>query len=156
MAATNPALFDFEGERKSIKEGGEILKNRLPVNFYPGMNLESIANRDSTAYKEPYKLDKVETLLRGTLRFEPYCDVVYGLKQIGLLEMNNCIPKGCNSWKSIVESLKYIEKLDADPKNESEIVIKAMEELNLFTDEALSDKVKSADNILDAFANHLR
>jgi len=78
------------------------------------------------------------------------------LKQIGLLEMNNCIPKGCNSWKSIVESLKYIEKLDADPKNESEIVIKAMEELNLFTDEPLSDKVKSADNILDAFANHLR
>ena len=33
---------------------------------------------------------------------------------------------------------------------------KSMEELNLFTGEPLSDKVKSADNILDAFANHLR
>jgi len=65
------------------------------------------------------------------------------------------MPSGCNSWKDVVESLNYNEKLNASPKNEAEIVIKAMDELNMFSDEPLSDKVKSADNILDAFANHL-
>ena len=156
MAAKNPAIFDLNNKRVEIEAGGEILKQTMPVEFYPGFQLQSIANRDSTTYREPYKLDKAETLLRGTLRYSPFCDVVYGLSEIGLCEMENKVPEGANSWKDIINSLNYEEKLAGNPKIENpEIVIQAMKDLNLFSDQPLSNLVKSADNILDAFANHL-
>lgn len=155
MAARNPAIYDLNNERKEIAAGGEILKQRMPVNFYPGFELEAIANRDSTTYREPYKLHKAETLLRGTLRFSPFCDVVYGLQEIGLCNMEQAMPENATTWQQVLDALNYKEKLSANVKIEQNIVLTAMEELSLFSGDPLSAKVKSADNILDAFANHL-
>ena len=163
MAATNPAIFDLNNERVEIPPGGEILKRRLPVKFYPGFQLESIANRDSTTYREPYKLDQAETLLRGTLRYAPFCDIVYGLQMIGLCDMDAKLPANANTWPEILATLDYENKLDTNQKIDSEnkkIIIQAMTDLNLIGNHAeaqkpLSEKVKSAGNILDAFANHL-
>ena len=157
MAAMNPAIYFRDNETVTVPAGGEILKNRIPVEFYPGFNLEAIPNRDSTTYKEPYELSDVETMLRGTLRFSPFCDVVYGLKSIGLCDMEQKMPQGAKSWKEVLEKLDFEKKLKSVPENQGcmDKIMKAMKELGLFSDEALSEKVRSADNVLDAFANHL-
>lgn len=156
MAATNPAIFDLDSERVEIPPGGEILKQRLPVKFYPGFDLESIANRDSTTYREPYKLHSADTLLRGTLRYAPFCDIVYGLQIIGLCDMNTPLPDNVTSWHNVMQFLDFQNKLDSNSEIENqEIILTAMSDLNLFSTDPLSEKVRSADNILDAFANHL-
>lgn len=67
----------------------------MPMDFFPGFNLEGFPNRDSTKYAEPYGIESAHTLIRGTLRFKVfhpatifcqtnwdslYCNLVYNPK----------------------------------------------------------------------------
>merc|ERR1712131_270259 len=154
MAAMNPAIFQEGGKIKEIPAGGEILKDRMPINFYKGFALEALANRNSISYKEPYELEDVDTIVRGTLRYQGYCDLVYGLQTIGLLSLTDPVPAGA-SWYDIITSLGWEAKLKSNPKNDIEAVKKGMEDLGLFSTDTLPEKVLSQPNILDAFATHL-
>ena len=40
------------------------------MDYFPGLNLESYPNRDSTKYAEIYGIPSAHTLLRGTLRYK--------------------------------------------------------------------------------------
>ena len=106
MAAMNPAIYQYKNDLVQRQPGGEILKNRIDTQFYKGFNLEAIANRDSLTYKTPYSLENVETILRGTLRYQGYCDLVYGLKTIGLCSADKQIPAGVNSWADYRKNMK--------------------------------------------------
>jgi len=155
MAAMNPAIFQENGEIKEIPAGGEILKNRMDADFYKGFALEAVANRNSLGYKDPYALQDVDTILRGTLRYEGYCDLVYGLQGIGLLSLTDPIPEGVQSWNDIVNAYDWENKLKANSKNDVEAIKAEMAKLGLFSTEQLPEKVLSQPNILDAFAVHL-
>ena len=47
---------------------------------------EGYANRDSLSYREPYGLDKVSTILRGTFRRKGYSEAWNALVQLGLTD----------------------------------------------------------------------
>jgi saccharopine dehydrogenase-like NADP-dependent oxidoreductase len=159
MAAMNPAIFQYKNDMVEHQPGGAILKNRIATEFYKGFNLEAIANRDSMAYKEPYALDKdnVETTLRGTLRYQGYCDLVYGLKTIGLCSADKKMPENANSWADYLASFDYKSTLASDANNNAhmEMIISGMHDLGLTSSEPFADNVRSQDNVLDAFAMHL-
>lgn len=76
--------------------GEKLLKRKFPgvggamfgAHFKEGnLALEGVANRDSLGYISRYGLedDQLETMLRGTLRYEGFCEVMHVLKKIGLL-----------------------------------------------------------------------
>ncbi|KAA9340625.1 saccharopine dehydrogenase C-terminal domain-containing protein [Adhaeribacter soli] len=47
---------------------------------------EGYANRDSISYREPYGLEKIDTILRGTFRRKGYCEAWNALVQLGLTD----------------------------------------------------------------------
>lgn len=47
---------------------------------------EGYANRDSLSYREPYGLEKIETILRGTFRRKGYCEAWNALVQLGMTD----------------------------------------------------------------------
>ncbi|KNZ48930.1 uncharacterized protein VP01_531g11 [Puccinia sorghi] len=94
-AAGNPAQFLLAGKKYEIS-GEKLLKRKFPgvggamfgAHFKEGnLALEGVANRDSLGYISRYGLedDQLETMLRGTLRYEGFCEVMHVLKKIGLL-----------------------------------------------------------------------
>ncbi|GAB2782610.1 saccharopine dehydrogenase-like NADP-dependent oxidoreductase [Hymenobacter luteus] len=55
--------------------------------WVPGVGeLEGYANRDSLGYQQPYGLQNVPTLLRGTLRRPGYCAAWHALVRLGLTD----------------------------------------------------------------------
>jgi saccharopine dehydrogenase (NADP+, L-glutamate forming) len=56
--------------------------------------LEGYANRDSLPYRELYGLEKIGTLVRGTLRYPTYCDAWHVFVWLGMTDdkliFNNC------------------------------------------------------------------
>lgn len=66
-------------------DGSGLLAASNPIGAFPTLNLECLPNRDSLPYKEAYKLQDAETVYRGTLRFNGFCDRVLGLQKLGLL-----------------------------------------------------------------------
>ncbi|WAR59798.1 hypothetical protein PtB15_11B439 [Puccinia triticina] len=122
-AAGNPAQFLLAGKRYEIS-GEKLLKRRFPgvgVAMFDGkfkegnLALEGVANRDSLGYTSRYGLDdQLETMLRGTLRFEGFCEVMHVLKKIGLVRKDGHfewskagVPR---RWDEVIEKMgKKIE-----------------------------------------------
>ncbi|PLW49610.1 hypothetical protein PCASD_02283 [Puccinia coronata f. sp. avenae] len=120
-AAGNPAQFLLAGKKYEIS-GEKLLKRKfagIGVGMFGGqfgegnMALEGIANRDSVGYISRYGLDEqqLETMLRGTLRFEGFCEVMHVLKKIGLLAKAHPLRWGNagppTRWDQVLEHLGH-------------------------------------------------
>lgn len=68
-AAGNPAQYLSKGKIVKI-EGKDLLKSGSPSNRFPTLRLEVIPNRDSLMYSQLYHVPEVESICRGTLRYE--------------------------------------------------------------------------------------
>lgn len=67
-----------------------FINNSLNLCYYP--------NRDSTKYGKLYNIPEVETLIRGTIRFKGYVEIVSALMELELLDINTSMN---NNIKSI-------------------------------------------------------
>ncbi|EME27688.1 bifunctional lysine-ketoglutarate reductase / saccharopine dehyrdogenase [Galdieria sulphuraria] len=81
----------FKKDGKLIQVSGKYLMTcARPVgsDVFPDvpLPLEVLPNRDSTLYIEEYQIPEAETVLRGTLRYEGFCQVMHGCTAVGLLE----------------------------------------------------------------------
>lgn len=97
------ATYLKDGQRVEIPEGG-LLDYPEELTFLPGFSLEGIPNRDSTKYASIYGIETAQTMLRGTIRYKGFSDVIQGLVALDLLnpeESSNLHPSGPDmSWKS--------------------------------------------------------
>lgn len=80
------AKYLEDGKVVNIPEGGRLLDSTEDFNFLPGLALEGFPNRDSTIYAKLYGIPEAKTILRGTLRFRGFSDVVKGLLKLGLID----------------------------------------------------------------------
>ena len=53
--------------------------------IYPGFAFVAYPNRDSTGYKERYRIPEAQTVVRGTLRYQGFPEFVKTLVDIGFL-----------------------------------------------------------------------
>jgi alpha-aminoadipic semialdehyde synthase len=96
------------------------------------LNFEGIANRDSYPYGPAYGLPSdIRTLLRGTLRYPGYCDLVQSFKQIGLLNTQS-IGGSVTSWADLVPQALATKGITVRPNDHASVQA------------ALSDLVPSA------------
>ncbi|KAG9087808.1 hypothetical protein FRC06_002352 [Ceratobasidium sp. 370] len=104
-AALNSARFKLADEIVQIP-GENLLKSHFPdVPLARGFALEGLANRDSLGYAEMYKLgsvDGMKSLFRGTLRYKGFADVLYGFRQLGLLQNGEQDKIMFDSWHELV------------------------------------------------------
>ncbi|KAM6512753.1 saccharopine dehydrogenase,NADP+, L-glutamate-forming [Fusarium solani] len=57
-----------------------------PYFIYPGFAFVAYPNRDSPPYKERYNIPEAETIIRGTLRYQGFPQLIRVLVQIGFLD----------------------------------------------------------------------
>ncbi|KAG0708523.1 Saccharopine dehydrogenase-domain-containing protein [Suillus ampliporus] len=85
-AALNGARFKLSGKVVEIS-GENLLREYFPhVPISNVLKFEGLANRDSLPYAETYGLENAQTVLRGTLRYPGFADLMHAFKVIGLLD----------------------------------------------------------------------
>ncbi|CAG2103722.1 unnamed protein product, partial [Medioppia subpectinata] len=93
-------------EVMEIPAGGALMDNTTDIDFLHGYNLEGYPNRDSTQYRDIYGISSAKTVLRGTLRYKGFCDVMKGLHMMNLLDLephSSLHPKGPEiTWKQFM------------------------------------------------------
>uniref|UniRef100_A0A183TPQ5 Sacchrp_dh_C domain-containing protein n=1 Tax=Schistocephalus solidus TaxID=70667 RepID=A0A183TPQ5_SCHSO len=81
----NGATYLKDGE---IPPGGALMDYAHPMNDLVGFNLEGYPNRDSTSYKDIYKLKDCHTVIRGTLRYKGFTKVIKALIELGFMDQS--------------------------------------------------------------------
>lgn len=78
-----------------------LRRSAKPYYFTPAYNLVCYPNRDSSVFKEFYGLKDVQNLVRGTMRYGGFCEVVEAWKEIGLMSDANVeyLAKGAKPLK---------------------------------------------------------
>jgi alpha-aminoadipic semialdehyde synthase len=86
-AGLNSARFRRDGSLVEV-DGRELLRNVVDVPIFKGYAFEGLANRDSIAYIDTYKLDskQLKGMFRGTLRYKGYSELMYMFSKLGLLD----------------------------------------------------------------------
>ncbi|XP_048825797.1 alpha-aminoadipic semialdehyde synthase, mitochondrial isoform X1 [Brienomyrus brachyistius] len=160
----SPALFLKDGRVMNIPPGGALLESVMPMDFFPGFNLEGFPNRDSTKYAEPYGMESAHTLIRGTLRFKGFSNAMSGFVKLGLVNTEPCPmlspASGPVSWKELLCHLMGIPSSTSGSAFQDAVFDRIgrdeyrMETLKWFG--MLScEPVPQADTILAAVAKHL-
>ncbi|KAJ1984674.1 hypothetical protein H4R34_000508 [Dimargaris verticillata] len=90
-AGLNSALFRMNGRTHAIP-GDQLLARGFPdVPLYRGFALEGVANRNSLQYLDTYNLgqpEDIDTMLRGTLRYKGYSELMAALTRLGALNLD--------------------------------------------------------------------
>ncbi|XP_054713377.1 alpha-aminoadipic semialdehyde synthase, mitochondrial-like isoform X2 [Uloborus diversus] len=161
--------FLENGKVVEIPAGGALMDHVRDIDFLPGFNLEGYPNRDSTVYAEEYGIQSAHTLLRGSLRYKGYSDVIKGFHLLGLLseEPHPCLhPKGPEiTWKQFLCSLlgqqgqelltPNLKNLIYDSVGKSESRVEAIDRLGLLEEEPLVKRSSPLDTLTHFLANKL-
>ena len=119
-----------------------------PISIDGYGNFEGYANRDSISYRSIYGIEDVQTLLRGTLRKEGFCEAWNVFVQLGMTDDSYIIPHSENlTNKEFLELFLPSEKEDTETRLldylgheiNNEILYK-LEWLGLFADTKLGVK----------------
>ncbi|XP_053497873.1 alpha-aminoadipic semialdehyde synthase, mitochondrial [Ictalurus furcatus] len=160
----SPAIYRKDNQLISISPGGSLMDATMPMDFFPGFNLEGFPNRDSTKYAEPYGIESAHTLIRGTLRFKGFCRAMSSFVKLGLINTEPCpmLEHTADpvSWKELLSKLIGLSS-DVSMESFEEAVFNQigrdefrMQTLKWF--EMLSEEpVPHANTILEAFTKHL-
>ncbi len=119
-----------------------------PISIDGYGDFEGYANRDSISYRSVYGIEDVQTLLRGTLRKEGYCEAWNVFVQLGMTDDTYIIPNSEElTNKEFLELFLPLEKEDTETRlldylgheMNNEILYK-LEWLGLFGDAKLGVK----------------
>ncbi|KAI9164371.1 hypothetical protein H9P43_008210 [Blastocladiella emersonii ATCC 22665] len=119
LAAMNAAVYRKDGKEVHVPSE-KLLQSAQKVNMYKGFALEGLPNRDSLAYIDQYQLDRkvLQTMFRGTLRYEGYSRLVHHMRTLGLLG-TSALPgldraaAAATSWPALLASLLGTKAHDA-------------------------------------------
>lgn len=128
LALRNNATFYKDGEKVYV-DGPELMAHTQPyeIQGFTEKKLVAYPNRDSTAFRELYKIPEAETVIRGTLRFDGFPQFIKVLVDLGLLKDEETeIFTTKQSWKATLA--KYLE-------TEEDKLIETIKSKTTFVDE---------------------
>ncbi|XP_015791129.1 alpha-aminoadipic semialdehyde synthase, mitochondrial [Tetranychus urticae] len=161
------ALWEEFGQIKEIKPGGDLMSAALKLDFLSGFNLEGYPNRDSTIYKKLYGINSADTILRGSLRYQGYCDTMIGLQKLGLFDSRahpSLHPRGPDiTWRQFMCHL-FAQKEDILITNLKNLILErlgsqtrldSIEKLGFLEDEPIDKKGSPLDTVTHLLATKL-
>jgi len=108
---------------------------------------EGYANRDSLSYQNAYGLESIDTLLRGTLRKQNYCEAWNCFVQLGMTDNQTLLPTENLSYRQFLATFlpeipnSPIENIFADylalPAERKELLLSMFAYLDFFTEEKI-------------------
>lgn len=110
LAAKNGAIHMEHGKLLTVPPGS-LLESAEASKRFPTMRLEALPNRDSIKYRDLYGVKDVETICRGTLRYEGWSNVMNALQKLDLFDQNILNIK-YNNWNEIIQSKLNIKTND--------------------------------------------
>ena len=163
LALRNAAKFYQDGKVVEI-EGEKLMGTALPYFIYPGFAFVAYANRDSTPYKERYDIPEAQTIIRGTLRYQGFPELVRVLVDIGFLsdtEQDFLKPSSSPiTWAEATQKvLKSSSKTESDltwaissktkfnDTAEKERIIAGLKWVGLFSDETITPRGTPLDTL---------
>lgn len=84
LALRNAAKFYLDGKEHSVA-GPDLMATAKPYYIYPGFAFVCYPNRDSTPFRERYEIPEAQTVIRGTLRYQGFPEMIKTLVDIGFL-----------------------------------------------------------------------
>ena len=100
---------------------------------FPGndiLKLITYPNRNSVPYKEIYGLKDCSTVVRGTIRYQGFCEILAGFNDLGLLE-DFSPDSSVTSWPELIQSLVASKNLSSNLANFGKVKSLLMEEFKL-------------------------
>jgi saccharopine dehydrogenase-like NADP-dependent oxidoreductase len=84
LALLNSAKLYQSGELVEI-DGKDLMSHAKPYYISPAFAFVAYPNRDSTGFREKYKIPEAGTVVRGTLRYQGFPQFIKALVDIGFL-----------------------------------------------------------------------
>ncbi len=107
MAGNNDACFLRNGEVAQIPTE-DLFKNPLKIDF-PGVGpMEVYPNRNSLTYIDIYQIPEVQTLYRGTFRYQDWCEAMDIFKAMGLTKYDEYDLKG-RSYAQLISEVAGVQ-----------------------------------------------
>ena len=127
LASRNAAKYWKDGKVEDI-EAKDLMTAAKPYFIYPGFAFYAYPNRDSTPYKERYKIPEAQTIIRGTLRYQGFAEFVKVIMDMGFLsdEKQNFLTSPV-SWK---EATAKIIKASSSSQSDLESAITSATKFN--------------------------
>ncbi|MFL5754351.1 MAG: saccharopine dehydrogenase family protein [Bacteroidia bacterium] len=155
LAGQGTAQFQENGKLKFIPYNRLFTQtDTIEVDGYG--SYDAYANRDSIGYKEPYGLQDIKTMLRGTLRMPGYCKAWNVFVKLGLTDdsykiheadklnytqlLEAFLPEGSESMKEKLQKF-MADEMDAE-------VMRKLEWLELFDNKPITLKEGSPAQLL--------
>lgn len=85
LAARNAAHYLRDGQEINVP-GRELFKHHWPLDVEGLGEFEAYPNRDSVPYRDVYGIEDAATMYRGTLRNPGWCETLYNIGRLGLLD----------------------------------------------------------------------
>lgn len=143
MAGNNDGKFLKNGEEKYIPTEN-LFRNPLKVNFPKIGLLDVYPNRDSLPYKELYGIPEAKTIMRGTFRYEGWCEIIDALKVLKLITYDKINLEGLTYAGFMAKMIREASSANIREKVVAKLGLKpdarplvAMEWLGLFSNEPL-------------------
>jgi saccharopine dehydrogenase-like NADP-dependent oxidoreductase len=155
LAGQGTAQYIENGELKFIPYN-RLFTQIETINVDGYGDFEAYANRDSLSYRKPYGLEKIPTMLRGTLRMPGYCQAWNSFVKLGVTDDSYKIDHSEElSFRQFIEAylplghantkLKLTEFLE---EREDSEILKKLEWLGIFEDKKIDLKNASPAQIL--------
>ncbi|KAI9375292.1 Saccharopine dehydrogenase [Aspergillus egyptiacus] len=160
LALRNAAKFYKDGEEFSIA-GPDLMAAAKPYYIYPGFAFVAYPNRDSTPFRERYGIPEAQTVVRGTLRYQGFPQMIKTLVDIGFLsdEPADYLSSSI-AWKEATQKILGATSSDekdlewaissktAFPNNEErDRIISGLRWIGLFSDEKIIPRGNPLDTL---------
>ena len=161
LALRNAAKYYLDGKVKEVS-GPELMGTAKHYDStYPGFSFVAYPNRDSTPYKERYRIPEASTIIRGTLRFQGFPEFVRVLVDIGFLSdeekpfLNEEITwaeatrkvLGATSSKSLDLEWAIKSKTQFKDNHEKDIILAGMRWIGMFSDTPITPRGNPLDTL---------
>ncbi|KAL3479104.1 Saccharopine dehydrogenase [Aspergillus californicus] len=160
LALRNAAKFYKDGEEFNVA-GPDLMATAKPYYIYPGFAFVAYPNRDSTPFRERYGIPEAQSLVRGTLRYQGFPEMIKALVDIGFLsdEPANYLNSPI-AWKDATQKIlgatssseKDLEwaissKTTFPNNDERDRIISGLRWMGLFSDEKITPRGNPLDTL---------
>ena len=105
MTAKNDAKFYKDGEIQETP-GKDVMRNAQEYDIYPAFAFYAFPNRDSSIYKERYNIPEADDIVRGSLRYRGYTQLMRTLVDMGFISQDeNPKLKQAIPWNEAVKEI---------------------------------------------------
>ncbi|RAK97613.1 saccharopine dehydrogenase (NADP+, L-glutamate-forming) [Aspergillus ibericus CBS 121593] len=160
LALRNAAKFYKDGQEFSVA-GPDLMATAKPYFIYPGFAFVAYPNRDSCPYRERYNIPEAQTVVRGTLRYQGFPEMIKVLVDIGFLsDEGREFLNGPIAWKDATKQIlgatssdeKDLEWAIASKtafanNDERDRIISGLRWIGLFSDEQVTPRGNPLDTL---------